>query len=61
MHTPHGAFAVVRAMVDLSDDIGQALGWERVDRGITAATPAERVVQEQRMRVLALRDQQDAH
>jgi hypothetical protein len=31
VHTPHGAFAVVRGLVDLPDDIGEALRWARED------------------------------
>jgi hypothetical protein len=29
VHTPHGAFAVVRGLVDLPDDVGEALRWAR--------------------------------
>ena len=29
VHTPHGAFAVVRGLVDLPDDVGEALRWTR--------------------------------
>ena len=32
VHTPHGAFAVVRGLVDLPDEIGEALRWAREER-----------------------------
>jgi hypothetical protein len=31
VHTPHGAFTVVRGLVDLSDELGDDLGWARAD------------------------------
>ena len=31
MHTPHGAFTVVRGLVDLSDEVGDDLGWTRAE------------------------------
>jgi hypothetical protein len=30
VHTPYGAFTIVRGLADLPDDIGEALGWPRV-------------------------------
>ena len=30
VHTPMGAFTVNRGVVDLPDDLGEALGWARV-------------------------------
>jgi hypothetical protein len=30
VHTPHGAFAVVRGLVDLPDEVGERLGWAPV-------------------------------
>ncbi len=44
VHTPHGAFAVVRRLVDVPDEIGEALGWESVD-GATLS-PSESVARE---------------
>ena len=29
VHTPHGAFVIVRGLVDLPDEIGEALRWAR--------------------------------
>jgi hypothetical protein len=29
VHTPHGAFAIVRGLVDLPDEVGEALRWAR--------------------------------
>ena len=29
VHTPHGAFVIVRGLVDLPDEIGEALQWVR--------------------------------
>jgi hypothetical protein len=40
VHTPHGAFVVVRRLVDIADEIGESLGWEPVER--SAAEPAAR-------------------
>jgi len=31
VHTPHGAFAINRGIADLPDEIGEALGWPRID------------------------------
>ncbi|MEO6214322.1 MAG: hypothetical protein ABIP65_11900 [Vicinamibacterales bacterium] len=31
VHTQHGAFVVVRGLVDVSDDIGDDLGWTRAE------------------------------
>ena len=31
VHTPHGAFTIVRGVVDLPDEIGDALGWDRAE------------------------------
>jgi uncharacterized membrane protein len=43
VHTSHGAFVVVRSLVDLSDEIGEALGWESVDGAtVSASTPVRR-------------------
>ena len=33
VHTPHGAFAIVRGLVDLPDEIGEALHWAREEEG----------------------------
>jgi hypothetical protein len=30
--TPNGAFVVSRGLVEMPDDIGESLGWLRVDR-----------------------------
>jgi hypothetical protein len=29
VHTPHGAFVIVRGLVDLPDEIGESLRWAR--------------------------------
>lgn len=43
VHTPHGAFIVVRRLVDVDDEIGEALGWEPVDAPARSASePAGR-------------------
>lgn len=61
VHTPHGAFAVVRAVVDLSDEIGEALGWERVEGGFLATSHAHGAGREA-LRPMAVRmDRQDAN
>ena len=31
VHTPHGAFVVVRRLVDIAAEIGESLGWEPVE------------------------------
>lgn len=31
VHTPHGAFTVKRRLVEVAEEIGESLGWERVD------------------------------
>lgn len=31
VHTPHGAFKIDRGLANLPDDIGEALGWPRLD------------------------------
>jgi hypothetical protein len=31
VHTPHGAFTVVRGLVDVADEIGDDLGWTRAE------------------------------
>lgn len=31
VHTPHGAFTVVRGLVDLSEEVGDDLGWTRAE------------------------------
>ena len=31
VHTPFGAFTIVRGIADLPDDIGEALGWPRLN------------------------------
>ena len=30
VHTPYGAFTIVRGLADLPDDVGEALGWPRL-------------------------------
>ena len=35
VHTPHGAFTVVRGQVEMPDDIGEALGWPRFEAKTT--------------------------
>jgi hypothetical protein len=37
VHTPHGAFAIVRGLVDLPDEIGEALRWAR-EEGASSST-----------------------
>ena len=29
VHTPYGAFSLVRGLVEMPDEIGEALGWPR--------------------------------
>lgn len=31
VHTHHGAFAVVRGLVELPEEIGESLGWRRFE------------------------------
>jgi hypothetical protein len=31
VHTPYGAFTVVRGHVEMPEDIGDALGWHRLE------------------------------
>jgi hypothetical protein len=31
VHTPHGAFTVVRGTVDMPDEVGESLGWAPVE------------------------------
>jgi hypothetical protein len=31
VHTPMGSFVIHRGVVDVSEDVGRALGWEPVD------------------------------
>ena len=31
VHTPFGAFTLNRGLVDLPDDVGEALGWPRLN------------------------------
>ena len=33
VHTSHGAFVIVRGLVDLPDEIGEALRWARAEEG----------------------------
>ncbi len=42
VHTPHGAFTVVRGLVDLSDEIGDDLGWTRAEIKNPAVTDPRR-------------------
>ncbi len=44
VHTPHGAFVVVRGLVEVPDEIGEALGWESMDEA--SLSPSESVVRE---------------
>ena len=57
VHTAHGAFTVVRGLVDLPDEIGEALRWARVE-GTSSSTgvPPGQVLS----RPTALMDQRDA-
>ena len=38
VHTPHGAFVIVRGLVDLPDEIGEALRWVR-EEGTSSSAP----------------------
>jgi hypothetical protein len=42
VQTPKGAFAISRGLVEVSDDIGEALGWRPVDRDDERPAEAER-------------------
>jgi hypothetical protein len=37
VHTSHGAFVIVRGLVDLPDEIGEALRWARAEQGSSSA------------------------
>ena len=39
VHTPHGAFAINRGLADLPEEIGDSLGWPRVEEAQTSAVP----------------------
>jgi hypothetical protein len=42
VHTPYGAFTIVRGLADLPDDVGEALGWPRLseEHGVPANNSA---------------------
>jgi len=42
VHTPHGAFVVVRRLVDIAEELGTSLGWEPVDRSLMTASETPR-------------------
>ena len=54
VHTPHGAFTVVRGLVDLSDEVGDDLGWTR-------AEVAQPVINESRRTAARVMDRLDAN
>jgi len=39
--TPHGAFVVARGLVEMPDEVGEGLGWRRVDDDADAPMAAE--------------------
>ena len=42
VHTPHGAFTVVRGLVDVADEVGDDLGWTRAETQKPAAIDPRR-------------------
>jgi hypothetical protein len=42
VYTPHGAFTVVRGLVDLSDEVGDDLGWTRAESTQPVLTEPQR-------------------
>lgn len=42
VHTPEGAFQIDRGLVRVSDEVGDALGWKRVDEEHTLLERAPR-------------------
>ena len=44
VHTPYGAFSLVRGVVEMPDEIGETLGWPRsdADEATSAPTPPHR-------------------
>lgn len=42
IRTPHGAFTIRRGIVDVPDDVGQSLGWDRVEEDDERATDARK-------------------
>jgi len=56
VHTPHGAFAVVRGLVDLPDGIGEALRWAREEDAASSSV----VVAETQPRPATAMDQGNA-
>jgi hypothetical protein len=42
IRTPLGAFVVSRGLVEAPDDVGETLGWRRVDGDDPAASPRAR-------------------
>jgi len=43
--TPRGAFEITRGRVEVPDDIGESLGWRRVEEDEAPADPRERSAQ----------------
>jgi hypothetical protein len=39
VHTPYGAFAINRGLADLSEEIGDSLGWRRLEEPQTPPAP----------------------
>jgi hypothetical protein len=54
VHTPEGAFAIHRGIVEIPDDVGDSLGWVRLDDDWQSPIPRNvpeghrRVVQDKR-------------
>ena len=40
VHTPYGAFSLVRGLVEMPDEIGESLGWQRFDDEEATSGPA---------------------
>lgn len=57
VHTPHGAFAINRGFADLPEEIGESLGWPRIENDVTNAV----VTRETAIIAATLRDRVDAH
>jgi hypothetical protein len=57
VHTSHGAFVIVRGLVDLPDEIGEALRWARAEG---ASSSAAVVAEEMLANPTTAMDQRDA-
>jgi hypothetical protein len=44
VHTPHGAFNINRRIVDVSEEIGESLGWEPVETSMRPDSAARELL-----------------